>query len=222
VKVHLTRVSGNTKTGPIPVTTSSRETCPPTCKLKAAGCYASGGPIKLHWDRVTSGDRGAPWPDFVDEISRLPKGQIWRHNQAGDLQGKDGVINAVALRQLVKANKGRRGFTYTHYEATPANVKAVLHANANGFVVNMSADSLEKADALKALGVPVVAIVEPGWSEGLSPGGNRVTVCPAQRMEDMNCARCQLCQRSDRHAIVAFEAHGFQKNSVIKIMREAG
>lgn len=218
--VHLTQVSNNSKVGPIPVSTSSQATCPPSCSFKGAGCYASNFPLSLHWKAVTDGRRGMPWTDFVDEISRLPKGQLWRHSQAGDLQGKDGVIDAEALRQLVKANKGKRGFGYSHYQPTPHNLKALKHANANGLVINISADSLAEADRLKPLGLPLVAVVPPGWRGTLSPGGNKVTVCPAQTMEHMTCAVCQLCQKANRHAIVAFEAHGARRKTVIKIVEE--
>ena len=40
---HLTKVSSNRKTGPIPVSTTTSDSCPPTCSLKGAGCYAEQG-----------------------------------------------------------------------------------------------------------------------------------------------------------------------------------
>ena len=214
--VHLTRTSSNVKTGPIPVSTSSRASCPTTCKLKDNGCYAENFPLKVHWDRITAGRRGQTYEDFVDEIRRLPKGQLWRHNQAGDLAGDNDVIDAEALHQLAIANIGKRGFSYTHYPMTPANAAAVKQANEHGFTVNLSADNLDIADTLLALRVgPVVAIVPPGW-KGTTPAGNKVTVCPAQRLDSMTCAICQLCYKADRVAIVAFEAHGARKATVMK------
>lgn len=217
--VHLSRKSGNEKTGPIPVSTSSKNTCPPSCALRGQGCYAENYPMIFHWNTVTNGDSIPAWEDFVDEVSRMKRGQLWRHNQAGDLAGMDDVIDKVALKQLVKANAGKRGFTYTHYPMTAANRKAVEHANANGFTVNLSADSLDEADTLAALGVgPVVAIVPIGWRGTATPEGRKVTVCPAQSMEYMTCAVCQLCQKSDRHAVVAFEAHGSRRMTVQKVI----
>lgn len=217
---HLTRVSSNAKTGPIPVSTSSRSTCPSTCSFKDAGCYAENFPLRVHWDKVTRSERGMSWDAFCDEISRLPKGQLWRHNQAGDLPGEGDIIDAPALRQLVKANKGRRGFTYTHYPATKENVKAIRHANKNGLTINLSADSLADADRLAAHGLPLVAVVPVGWKGGATPAGHKVTLCPAQIMEYMSCATCQLCQKADRHAIVAFEAHGARRRTVTRITQE--
>jgi hypothetical protein len=217
--VHLTRVSANAKTGPIPVSTSSRATCPSTCSFKGNGCYAENHPLAYHWNRVTAG-RGLLWEDFVDEISRLKAGQLWRHNQAGDLAGEGDVIDAKALRQLTKANRGKHGFTYTHYPPTPANVKAIRAAIKGGFTVNLSADSLADADRLAPLGLPLVVVVPLGWKEGKTPAGRRVTLCPAQHKEYITCATCQLCQKADRHAIVAFEAHGARKRTVIRVLEE--
>lgn len=218
--VHLTRTSSNAKTGPIPVTTSSRATCPSTCSFKGNGCYAENFPLRLHWDAVTRGERAMAWEDFLDEISRLKAGQVWRHNQAGDLPGQDDVIDAAALRQLVKANKGRRGFTYTHYPATKENVKALRHANKNGLTINLSADSLIEADRLAAHGLPMVVVVPVGWKGATTPAGHKVTPCPAQMKEYITCATCQLCQKADRHAIVAFEAHGARRTTVTRITQE--
>jgi hypothetical protein len=217
--IHLTRASANAKTGPIPVSTSSRATCPSTCSFKGAGCYAENFPLSTHWNAVTAG-RGLPWADFVDEISRLKKGQLWRHNQAGDLAGQDDVIDVAALRQLTRANRGKKGFTYTHYPPTPANLKAIRAAVKGGFAVNLSADSLLDADRLAVHGLPLVVVVPPGWREGKTPAGHKVTLCPAQTMEYMTCAVCKLCANTERHAIVAFEAHGARRRTVIKIIEE--
>lgn len=216
--VHLSRASSNAKTGPIPVSTSSQSTCPPTCGFRGNGCYAENFPLVLHWRKVTAG-KGLPWADFLDEVSRFKAGQIWRHNQAGDLPGAGGVIDAAALKQLVRANKGKRGFTYTHYPPTKENIKAIRHANKNGFAINLSADSLDEADTLAVHGLPLVTVVPLGWQGGTTPAGHRVTVCPAQRMERMTCAVCQLCQKSERHAIVAFEAHGARSRTVMKVIQ---
>lgn len=207
------------KTGPIPVSTSSRETCPPSCSLRGHGCYAENYPMHHHWSSVTRGDYTLGWDDFIDEVSRFKANQIWRHNQAGDLVGTRDTIDQQALRDLVEANKGKRGFTYTHYPMTTANAFIVAWANMHGFTINLSADSLVEADMLAALGVaPVTCIVPKGWTGTETPDGRKVTVCPAQRIEYMTCAVCQLCQKQDRHAIVAFEAHGSRRKTVERII----
>ena len=211
---HLTRVSSNRKTGPIPVSTSSAKTCPPTCPLAANGCYANGGPMALHWREVTNGNRGVVWADFLEAIRNLPKGQLWRHNAAGDLWKPGTVIGSAALTQLVEANRGRRGFTYSHHPRTPSTVRAFKSATAHGFTVNASCHSETEADAAVADGLRAVVIVPAAETRNRwqSPGGNPIVLCPAQRDGErfaaMDCATCQLCAARPQHVVVAFKAHG--------------
>ena len=135
MQVHLTPKSANAKTGPIPVSTTTGASCPTDCAMKAE-CYAATGPLALHWKAVSTGQRGTDWPTFTASIAALPDGQLWRHNQAGDLPQTDGTVDAVKLGQLVAANTGRRGFTYSHHRDT-ASINWIRHANAWGFTVNL-------------------------------------------------------------------------------------
>ena len=156
---HVTLVSSNAKTGPIPVSTSPSSTCPDACPFKLSGCYAKSGPLALHWSKVSAGLRGLQWTEFLDVVRSFAEGQLWRHNQAGDLPGDGDKIDGVALAQLVKASAGKRGFTYTHKPATSANLRAIRSANRDGFVVNLSANSVAHADTLAKTGLPVAARV---------------------------------------------------------------
>ncbi len=218
MNIHLTLKSSNVKTGAIPVTTSSRETCPDACPLKAGGCYAKGGPMAIHWEAVSNGKRGDSLEILAKQIEAFPAGQLWRHNQAGDLPGIGNEIDSCDLEKLVNANRGKRGFTYTHKpvegtgEIETKNRHAVKHANENGFTINLSANSLSHADRLTELNIaPVVAIVPHDAPETLeTPMGRKAIVCPAQQRDDITCAKCQLCSRQ-RNVIIAFRAHGFSK-----------
>ena len=146
-RYHLTLKSSNRKTGNIPVTTSSRDTCPDACPMKANGCYAEGGHLRLHWDSVTNGKRGMTFKEFRDKICELPKGQLWRHDQAGDLPGKGDVIDPRDMTDLIMANTGKRGFTYTHKPPQVGrNLELIESANIMGFTVNLSANSREHSD----------------------------------------------------------------------------
>lgn len=209
--VHLSPVSSNAKTGPIPVSTTSATTCPPSCPFnKGGGCYAGSGPLALHWRAVTARERGLAWNKFCAEIAALPEGQLWRHNQAGDLPGTGERIAAGELRQLVRANRGRRGFTYTHKHGHRGNLALIRSANAAGFTVNLSANSLTHADELASTGAgPVVCVLPRDTTRNTTtPGGRRVVVCPATQRDDVTCASCGLCARRDRSVIIGFPAHG--------------
>ena len=225
MKLLFTKVSSNRKTGPIPVSMTSRETCFDGCPLKKSGCYGDGGPIAIHWNRISNGG-GIDWSTFVSAVRKdIYPGQLWRHNQVGDLPQQNNRIDSEKLAELVTANKGKRGFTYTHHavlenqadaETVANNRKAIAEANANGFTVNLSGNSLAHADKLLALGIaPVTAIVASATKQNVkTPAGNRVVICPAATKENVNCARCGLCQRSKRDYVIAFPAHGVSVKKV--------
>lgn len=216
MRVHLTRVSRNSKTGPIPVSTTTRDSCPDSCPFKGAGCYAEQGKLAMHWNKVSSGERDMGWDEFVSAVRRFPRGQLWRHNQAGDLPGGGDTIDVVKLSQLAAANKGRRGFTYTHKPPTPENLQAIGKAVAAGFTINLSANSLQHADELARAALPLVAVVpENAPAKGETPAGRKYLVCPAQTRDDVTCASCGLCQNADeRRPIIAFRAHGARKKTI--------
>jgi len=179
-----------------------------------AACYASTGPLALHWAAVTAGKRGADLQSFTASIAALPDGTLWRHNQAGDLPGDGHTVDPVALGEIVAANIGRRGFTYTHYRDA-ASLAWIRHANAWGFTVNLSANDLVDADMLSDTGAgPVVVVLSSGASANTTtPTGRRVVVCPATQRDDVSCATCQLCHRQ-RDTIVGFPAHGAKKRVI--------
>ena len=217
MNIHLTPISSNVKTGPIPVTTSSANTCPDICPFKKSGCYADSGPLAIHWSKVTKGERGDSLDILARQIKAFPRGQVWRHNQAGDLPGIGNSIDAEGLAKIVSANTGRRGFTYTHKpllgEENKANLEAVKDANAKGFTINLSGNNLSHADKLADLQAgPVVCVVPSGTAPSFeTPAGRRGVVCPAQQRDDITCANCQLCTRANRSIIVGFIAHGTSK-----------
>ena len=225
--VHFTPKSKNAKTGAIPVTTSAPNTCPDSCPLKAGGCYAKGGPLGMHWRKVGAG-RGGSWDALCDSIAALPEGQVWRHNQAGDLPGEGEAINAAELATLVDANRGRNGFTYTHKPVLDGdrwgdadalsvvrdNRGYIAYANANGFTINLSANDLAHADALAALDIGPVAVVLDAAHSGNTetPAGRKVVQCPATARDDITCAKCKLCaSNKPGRPIVGFPAHGASK-----------
>ena len=210
---HLVKRSANRKTGPIPVSTSPASTCP-TCLLEEV-CYAKYGPLSMHWSRVSSGRRGVPFDQFLEEIRKLPEGQLWRHNVAGDLPGRGNSLDTKKLGDLVEANRNKRGFTYTHKPVVknPRNAAALKRANQNGFTVNLSANSIDEADRLVQLAIgPVVVVVEQDRNRDFkTPAGNSVVICPHAIQRRITCKDCQLCQHADRKSIIAFPAHGSGK-----------
>ena len=222
---HLSAESSNVKTGGIPVSTSPWFTCAESCPFREGGCYAKQGPLAWHWRKVSTGQRGVPWQSFLGLIASIAPGSLWRHNQAGDLPGEGDDIDAKMLSQLVAANMGKRGWTYTHKPVTGnspqavGNRASVRYANRNGFRVNLSADTLAEADELADVDCGPVVVVLPSDSPHTvrTPAGRKVIVCPAQR-GNVTCADCGLCAAS-RSVIVGFIAHGRSSKKVESVCR---
>lgn len=211
MNIHLAPVSGNRKTGPIPVSTSPSSTCPSACPLLGQGCYGEAGPIVLHRNNVNSGNRGMTWEMFLNSISELLPGTLWRHNQVGDLPHVNDRIDREKAEALTAANKGRKGFTFSHHDVLGSrhNREVIRSMNEGGFVVNLSADDLSDADAKAALDIgPVVTLLpkEPPWPKE-TPGGRRIMVC-LNITHHLTCMQCRLCQASPRKSIVGFPVHG--------------
>lgn len=220
MQIGFTLSSKNKKTGEIPVTVSPSNTCPSACPFRGAGCYADIGPLMIHWRRVDKG-HGISWDQLCDNIKELAPGTVWRHNQAGDLPGESNKIDRAALRKLVAANRGRRGFTYTHKPVTKANTDAIKSANKNGFTINLSANNLLHADELVSKNVGPVVVVLPveQTTNTVTPAGTKVVVCPATTHDNVTCKTCQLCAISTRDFIVGFPAHGTRKRQASEIAR---
>lgn len=206
--------STNKKTGPMPVVTSSRATCPDSCPLKSNGCYADSMPLAGRWNEVTDGRRGFTFDEFLNRLKLYARpNALWRYGQAGDLPGEGDKINRKQLAAIVRVNKSRkaRGFTFTHKPVidNKTNANAIKSANANGFTINLSADNLKEADSLAALNIaPVVTLAPKDAPEKFTtPQGRKIVVCPAQSRDDVRCIDCGLCARADRETIIAFRAH---------------
>jgi hypothetical protein len=216
LRVILAISARNRKTGPIPVSITTPGSCPTSCPWMGNGCYAEQHFTGMHWRRLAKGG-GMSWEAFCSEVVDLPRGQLWRHNEAGDLPGQGDQIDESLLRQLLGSAAHTRGFTYTHKpvlgngSTAAANRTVIARANdGTGLTINLSADGLEDADRKAELGIgPVVAVVQPTNKPWIrTPAGHRVTICPAVYRDDSTCATCGLCQRQGRKSIVGFPVHG--------------
>jgi hypothetical protein len=230
----VTRVSSNVKTGPILTTITSRDSCPDNCSLKGSGCYAETGHVRMHWNNASkpfkqgrNGFTGGTLGDLCASVKSLPKGALWRHNVSGDLPHLSQCINNTALSEIVKANHNKRGFTYTHHKVigldtiASENRDSIARANKAGFTINLSADTLDQADQLKALNIgPVVCIVpEDHPQHSTTPAGNPIVICPAVTRDDVTCASCGLCAVSTRRSIVGFPVHGAGKKKADNVFK---
>ncbi len=221
MKYSFTRITGNGKTGPIPVTMTEKISCSPSCPFKANGCYAENFPLVLHWNRVS--EKGIDFEQLTNQIKALPYGTFWRHNVAGDLDHEKGKIKIDKLGDLVKANRNRKGFTYTHHNLDLShNAKAVRLANAQGFTINASCNSVFHAEQVREKHkVPTVCVVPKNETRKTwkTLKGTLVVTCPATYQENRSCDTCRLCQKTDRTCIVAFPAHGAGTKKIERVIQ---
>ena len=127
--------------------------------------------------------------------------------------GEKMKIDHTMMRQLIRANRGRGGFTYTHHDPFDAdNAEIILESNHGGFTVNLSSNYLAEADEYAALAIAPVVTILPTDSAKVTftPKGRKVVRCPAETSEKVTCQSCRLCQKTDR-PIIGFTPHGSGK-----------
>jgi hypothetical protein len=144
------------------------------------------------------------------------------------LPGIGDAIDTAKVSALVDAIIGKRGFTYTHKPVVDNanNAAAVSDANARGFTINLSADTLAEADTLADLAIgPVVVLldaIDGTRADTVTPAGRKVVTCPATYRDDISCGggkirtngvtrdtkACMLCARVNRKTVVGFPVHG--------------
>lgn len=219
---HLTPKSGNGKTGPIAVTTSTRDNCPDTCPLKASGCYAKGGPLAIHWAAVTSGKRGVSLRQHMLDLLDLPASTMVRLNQAGDLPPD--TDDALDLLRAA-CHKDRIAWTYSHH----TNLAWIDRLNdGSKTTVNVSANGLAHADAVHAQArSPICAVVPEDAINRRAeyrstPAGLPCAFCPATLPgSTVTCATCgngkPLCARKRRAYVILFPAHGSGRKAASRI-----
>lgn len=228
---HIAKKSGNKKTGPIPVTTTDRKSCPTGCVHYRTTCYAEddrwgnwrlvGHPKGTAVEGTSKLGRGLTLPEFLADLESLPlgTGKI-RHNQAGDLPHLQGHILGADVRKISSTmSRFPDAWTYTHHNPEiGANLSIIQDATWLGLTVNMSADTLMEADRYRELNLPTTLVVpEHHPRVSSTPAGHKIVVCPEQTKHVPNCKACpsnRWCASSDRKFIIGFRAHGKKKEAI--------
>jgi len=224
----LVERSGNAKTGAIGLVTASSLTCWDGCPFTDI-CYPNGGHLRNHWKAVDRGARGTGFEHTCRRIAALSLGSTWRWGDAGDLPGVGPRIRRSAVKKIIVANRGKRGFCLTHKPVVDGEPYAVSNrgtirlANETQFTINLSAEGWLRADVLADLGIAPVVTVLPStmpsdWKVSSTPAGRRIVRCPAEWSKEAGAARirCEncggkggpLCWRSKRNYIIGFTVHG--------------
>ena len=234
---HMTEATGNRKVGKrVVVTTTSRSSCSDACPFKSEvdeegkivpkGCYGEQFHMKMHWDKVSSGNRGYTLTALIKKIRALPFKSLIRHDQVGDLPG-DGKFTLYRSEcfRLAAAFRKHLAWTYTSYPLTGFNLETIREMLRLGFVINKSCFSLDQVDEAMDLGIPATVVMPSKTKERklMTPKGRVVARCPAELSKKINCGNCggdkgPLCFREDRDFAVSFYAHGVFKKLVDKAL----
>lgn len=214
--------SHNAKTGDIAQTYTSANTCAANCPLKSV-CYAKQYHTQLTWNQCREDN-----PHALDIYGlkawahSLPEGSMIRHNVAGDLCHEDtDLISFGLMFALIDAYKGRMAYTYTHADKYDTeNQEAIRCANAHGFTVNVSCETVDEVDYVRAKGLPaVLTVAEAPAKDARTPNGHKLVQCPAQTHKGVTCKTCKLCARADRDCVPVFVVHGNKKKEAARIIR---
>ena len=91
---------------------------------------------------------------------------------------------------------------------------AAVHANMDGFAINLSVDGLHNVDKAVDMGLPVTVLLPADAPKSQTTArGCRVVLCSTQT-GSKTCLTCELCAIIDRKCVVGFRAHGNFANQV--------
>lgn len=197
--VRLVEASENLKLGLAAATYAAQTTCPPTCPLRKAGCYAEKAFVGFTTRRinaeaagvVTAGELAAFEAELIDgATARLPL----RVHVVGDCPTPEAarlVGGAMARYDKRGARHLAKAWTYTH------SWRAQTPGDWQGANVLASCDTPAQAHAAKAAGW-ATAIVVPAHpsNKRYQLDGLNVVPCPNQ-IAKVTCDDCQLCMKPE-------------------------
>jgi len=225
MSVTLVLQSKNGKTGNVSATYASIDaTCPKTCALKDAGCYAQLGMVNIHTVRLNKQAVNETPESVAREEARLIRNQAFYENDTRPLRlhvAGDCRTNRAATIVSTAASKWRQPvWSYTHAWRT------VKRENWNA--VSILASVEKPADVTKAFerGYAVALVVDKHPEDGKSfkheSGEFKIIPCPAQT-RDVQCTDCKLCWKDqfllESKSVISFAAHGVAKKRVLRVLQ---
>ena len=218
--VTAVEVSKNAKTGLVSATYSSQDSCPKSCPLRGAGCYAEQGKAGITTRRVNQGVSKTPLAIAREEaaaIDTLTGALDLRVHVVGDCKTPAAAKLVAAAMARHRRKMGRRAWTYTHaWREVPR--KAWL-----GESVLASCETPDQVKEANARGYAAAIVVAKFESEkAYSSQGLRIIPCPNQTSRGLTCLECGICMNAgslaQRGFTVGFEAHGASKGKIIARM----
>ena len=217
VKKSKNRKIGNIASTYLPIA----QTCPITCPLRNAGCYAKASFVAIHNSRLQKACSNKSAYDLIRKEAReiisngaSARGKSLRLHVSGDVR-----TNKMA-GLLANAEKHWDGkvYTYTH------SWRNISRKSWKNISVLASVENIE--DAAKALrkGYAPAMIVEkhPENKRAFIKNGLKLIPCPQQTME-ITCEKCKLCMNDKflkaTKSVITFAAHGAAKKRALTVIR---
>jgi hypothetical protein len=202
--------SGNSKTGSIPVTYRTVETCPTDCPFlptgEIGGCYGTGRIFGM--TRKYAGETDVESATWKIRLDKDRSARYLRDRVVGDVVTPDGELDRDYVSGIAQVAAGNRlvafGYTHAWRSFTPDDVAFLRDS---GYVMNASTESEAGAQAALDAGMPAV-IVDDDTPDGATVAGRRLMTCPAEVRDDVSCASCGLCAKPDRAVLIRFKTHG--------------
>lgn len=213
----FTSHSHNKKLGDMSAVSTSSNSCPDDCALKKE-CYAQFSFTGIHWRALDL--KGLDFHQLTSLIDAMRKRSKLRFNVMGDLAHNDGIVDSVKLLKLANIVKNRMIETilYTHHNIDNVlNVKAFQLAFSKGLYINISCETIEKAQKALNYGLNAVIVLPTGSIHKVIKQDNLTIVrCPAEYKDSIQCTNCMICakDRTSQRVVVAFTAHGTAKKKL--------
>lgn len=214
--VTVVAATANRKTGMVAATYAPiQQTCPKSCVLRDAGCYAQNSRAGFTNRRLEAAAKGkhaltvAKAEAAKIRALKVPPGHPLRLHVTGDCRTE------AAARVLAAAADDYRGgsvWTYTHaWRDIPREAWGRISVLA-------SCESMRDAREARARGyVPALIVAEHpedgrAWEDD---NGERWVPCPEQT-RGVPCVDCRLC--FDPPAGITFAAHGQRRKRVLEVL----
>lgn len=212
-------ISDNSKVGKISITAASQSSCPPTCPLRGAGCYAEVGRANLVTSRLNLSQVTDPVHIAkleAESIRKLSGRRMLRLHVVGDCYVDEGAKILAEAAAEHTAKMGKPVFTYTHGHSTK-------RSSWGSISVLRSCEKFEQVEQAHKDGFAAAMVVESHESKkAYRKNGFTIIPCPQQTGSVKDCAQCKLCSQDkkihSKRAVIAFAIHGARERKAREVL----
>lgn len=228
--ISVVEKSGDTKLSPnggVSATWAPQSTCPTSCPLLGAGCYAETGRSGFQTRRLNRVAKGKGRQSLAEEearkIGELTGLRKLRVHVVGDCATPESASIIGRAMRAHERKHGKAAWTYTHAW------KTVPKAAWKGAKVLASCHSITDVKEARKKGFGTALVVPPHPTNKVYElGGEKIIPCPAQflrnKVRTVTCEDCTLCQRPEflrrEKLTIGFEADRGTAKKMLTVLQE--